>query len=107
MNGTPSLSIQDGWWTEGYGGANGWAFGGEDTGGDRFGSDADAVYRLLEGDIVPLYYERNDDGVPLGFVQVMKAAIKSVAPAFSARRMVREYVEKFYLQALAADRAAA
>ena len=64
------------------------------------------MYRLLEDEIIPLYYERSEDGVPQGFVKVMKAAIKSVAPAFSARRMVKEYVEKFYVQALAADRAA-
>jgi starch phosphorylase len=55
---------------------------------------------LLEEQVVPLYYERSDDGVPHGFVQVMKASIKSVAPAFGVRRMVREYVERFYVQAL-------
>jgi starch phosphorylase len=101
INGTPSLSILDGWWIEGYEGSNGWAFGGEAIEGDRTQADAEAVYRLLEEKIIPLYYERSDDGVPRGFVKVMKAAIKSVAPAFSARRMLKEYVEREYAEALA------
>ena len=99
VNGTPNFSIQDGWWIEGYNGANGWAFGREAIEGDRTQADAKAVYRLLEEEVIPLYYQRSDDGVPHGFVQVMKAAIKSVAPAFSSRRMVKEYVGRFYVQA--------
>ncbi len=101
INGTPSLSILDGWWIEGYDGSNGWAFGGEALEGDRTQADAEALYRLLEEKIIPLYYERSDDGVPRGFVKVMKAAVKSVAPAFSARRMLKEYVERAYAEALA------
>jgi starch phosphorylase len=100
VNGVPNLSILDGWWIEGYDEANGWAFGEETAEGDRTQADADALYRLLEEKVVPLYYERSDDGVPHGFVQVMKASIKSVAPAFSARRMVKEYAERFYARAL-------
>jgi starch phosphorylase len=101
INGTPSLSILDGWWIEGFDGSNGWAFGGEAIQGDRTQSDAEALYRLLEEKIIPVYYERSDDGVPRGFVKAMKAAIKSVAPAFSARRMLKEYVEQAYADALA------
>jgi starch phosphorylase len=100
VNGTPNLSILDGWWLEGYNGANGWAFGGEEVEGDRTRTDAEALYRLLEKKIIPLYYERTDDEVPHDFVRVMKAALKSVAPAFSARRMTTEYVNQFYRQAL-------
>jgi starch phosphorylase len=100
VNGTPNLSILDGWWIEGYDEANGWAFGGDPIEGDRTQPDAESLYRLLEEKIVPLYYERSDDGVPHGFVKVMKAAIESVAPAFSARRMVKEYVERAYAEAL-------
>ena len=55
---------------------------------------------MLEEEILPLYYQRSDDGVPHGFVQVMKAAIKSVAPRFSARRMAKEYASLFYSHAL-------
>ncbi|MFN2220569.1 MAG: alpha-glucan family phosphorylase, partial [Anaerolineae bacterium] len=99
VNGVPNLSILDGWWIEGYNGSNGWAFGGQ-VEGDRTQADAEALYRLLEQEIIPLFYQRSDDGVPHEFVHVMKAAIKSVSPQFSARRMAKEYVARFYAQAL-------
>lgn len=98
-NGVPHLSILDGWWPEGYTGDNGWAFGGEEHSGTRNAEEAEALYRLLEEKIIPLYYERGPDGVPHGFVRVMKAAIKTVAPRFCTRRMLREYLEKFYIPA--------
>jgi starch phosphorylase len=96
----PSLSILDGWWLEGYNGANGWAFGDNPVEGDRTAADADALYRLLEEKIIPMYYRRPDDEIPHEFVGVMKAAIKSVAPEFSAMRMAKEYVREFYVEAL-------
>lgn len=99
LNGVPVLSVLDGWWPEGHTGTNGWAFGGEEIHGDRTAADADALYRLLEQDVVPLYYDRGPDEIPRRFVQVMKQAIKTVAPRFSARRMIQEYVE-VYLPAL-------
>ena len=101
VNGAPNLSILDGWWIEGYNGENGWAFGGEDIQGDRTVVDANALYQLLEEKIIPIYYERSDDDVPHDFVKVMKRAIKSIAPTFSARRMVKEYTNRFYVSALA------
>lgn len=100
VNGTPNLSILDGWWIEGYNGENGWGFGGEDIAGDRSAADAAALYQLLEEKVIPLYYERSDDSVPHGFVKVMKASLKSIAPAFSTRRMVKEYVKWSYAPAL-------
>jgi glycogen phosphorylase len=99
-NGVPSLSVLDGWWLEGYNGKNGWAFGGDPVEGDRTNSDAEALYRVLEEKIIPLYYHRPDDEVAHDFVQVMKEAIKSVAPQFSSRRMLKEYVNQFYVEAL-------
>ena len=103
MNGVPNLAILDGWWIEGYREGNGWAFG--DEGGDegeqdRTGRDAEAIYQLLEEEIIPRYYERYDDGAPHRFVQVVKEAIKTVAPRFGTRRMVKEYVRLFYARAL-------
>lgn len=95
VNGVPVLSVLDGWWPEGYTGDNGWAFGGDDTAGDRTETDAEGLYRLLEDEIVPLYYNRGPDEIPHGFVRVMKQAIKTVAPRFSARRMMREYSEVY------------
>jgi starch phosphorylase len=100
INGVPNLSILDGWWIEGYNDANGWAFGRDEIEGDRTQADAEALYRLLEENVIPLYYQRSDDGVPHGFVRMMKAAIKSVAPTFSSRRMVKEYASRFYVPAL-------
>ena len=102
VNGVPNLSILDGWWIEGYSGENGWAFGGDDRDDqqDRDERDAQAIYRLLEEEIIPRYYERSDDGAPHRFVQVMKQAIKTVAPRFGTRRMVKDYVKLFYTRAL-------
>lgn len=99
-NGVPSVSVLDGWWLEGYNGRNGWAFGGEPIEGDRSNTDAEALYNLLEEKIIPLYYHRPDDEVAHDFVRVMKEAIKSVAPQFSSRRMLKEYVNQFYVEAL-------
>ncbi len=101
MNGVVNCSILDGWWLEGYNGRNGWAFGTDVPGGDRTGPDADAVYRLLEEVVAPLYYETGLDGVPGGWVRLMKESIRSCAPQFSARRMVKEYVDRYYPQLLA------
>ncbi|MBC8414043.1 alpha-glucan family phosphorylase [bacterium] len=98
LNGVPQLSILDGWWIEGHNGKNGWAF--EGTGSD--GKDAEAIYSLLEKKIIPLYYNQDEDGVPQEWVKVMKEAIKSIGAHFSARRMVKEYANKFYKHALKA-----
>jgi starch phosphorylase len=95
LNGVPQLSILDGWWIEGFNGKNGWAFAG---GGN--GKDAEAIYNLLETEIIPLYYKLDDNGTPHNWVKVMKEAIKSIGPLFSARRMVKEYARKFYKGAL-------
>ena len=64
-------------------------------------ADADAIYTLLEQEIVPSYYERDAAGVPRRWLAVVKESIRTVAPAFSARRMVKEYVERMYAPALA------
>jgi starch phosphorylase len=100
LNGVPNLSILDGWWLEGFSGDNGWAFGPECGEGDRSCADADAMYQLLEEKILPLYYQTSEEGIPLGWVKVMKSCIKQTGSRFSARRMVKEYVKKFYAKAL-------
>lgn len=96
LNGVPHLSILDGWWIEGFNNKNGWAFSGK--GNDE--EDVEAIYELLEKEIIPLFYKVDDDGIPNGWVKVMKEATKSTAPLFSSRRMVKEYVKKFYQRAL-------
>ncbi|UCH23315.1 MAG: alpha-glucan family phosphorylase [Deltaproteobacteria bacterium] len=100
LNGVPQLSIMDGWWMEGYNGKNGWALGHEEVGGNRDQHDAAEIYRLLEEEIIPLYYNVSEEGVPLGWVKVMKESIKSNAAKFSARRMVKEYIQKYYAMAV-------
>jgi len=99
LNGVPHLSIMDGWWMEGFNGKNGWTFGQDESGDNRGQADAEAIYRILEEDIIPLYYKVSDDGTPHDWVKVMKESIKSNGPRFSTRRMVKEYIEKFYTKA--------
>jgi len=100
LNGVPNLSILDGWWLEGFNGDNGWAFGGDPLEGDRTRPDAEAIYRIIEEEIIPLYYDTSDDGIPVGWVRVMKNAIQETGSHFSARRMVKEYAQKFYANSL-------
>jgi starch phosphorylase len=102
MNGVLNLSILDGWWPEGFDGNNGWAIGVEQTHDDPTTADmadADALYDLLEREVVPLYYERDDRGTPLKWLERSKDAIASVAPAFNAQRMVKDYVRNYYAPA--------
>lgn len=100
LNGVPQISIMDGWWMEGFSGKNGWSFGAESGEEDRDQRDADAIYRILEEEVIPRYYKLSENGVPHEWVRVMKDAVKTVGPAYSARRMMKEYVEKFYVKAL-------
>ncbi len=106
LNGVPNFSILDGWWYEGYHGTNGWVIGSdpllEMNEDERDAADSESLYTTLEKEVVSLYYDRDSDGVPRGWVQVMKEAIKQGAPAFSARRMVKEYTERLYLPAMKA-----
>lgn len=102
VNGVPNLSVPDGWWAEGYNGANGWSIdpGAQiDDSEAQDGADADALYRLLEEEVVPLFYRRDADDVPRGWVRVMKEAIRTAVPVFCTRRMVKEYTERFYVPA--------
>jgi starch phosphorylase len=98
LNGVPNISILDGWWLEGFNGQNGWAFGAD--GDDMDAKDAEALYTILEKEVVPLYYKVDEDGVPREWVKKMKNAIKSTAALFSARRMVKDYSVKCYHGAL-------
>jgi starch phosphorylase len=100
VNGVPQLSVMDGWWIEGYNGKNGWAIDHKEIDANRDQADAAEIYRILEEEIIPLYYKVTEEGVPNQWVRVMKEAIKGAAATFSARRMVKEYVAKFYATAL-------
>jgi len=100
INGVPNFSIMDGWWIEGFNENNGWAFGRDEVAGDRNKADAEAIYSILEQKIIPTYYSISDDGIPHDWVKMMKESIRSCAAMFSARRMVKEYIQKFYVKAL-------
>jgi starch phosphorylase len=96
INGALHLSVRDGWWDEGYNGANGWAIGPTvkpSAWEEEDKLDADAIYSILERDIVPLFYTRDEKGVPVRWMGMVKEAIRSVMPGFCAKRMIREYCE--------------
>ena len=101
LNGVPHLSIGDGWWAEGYTGDNGWLIDAGDAGDQDAQDTADAarIYDLLENEIVPSFYDR-DNGIPSRWLAFVRNAIVSVAPRFSARRMVKDYVEHMYSPAM-------
>ena len=101
-NGGLNLSILDGWWDEGYQPGVGWAIGGGEEISDleyQDRVDAQSLYSLLEQEVMPLFYDRGADGLPRGWLTMMKESIRRLAPAFSTIRMVREYTERFYLPA--------
>jgi starch phosphorylase len=99
INGVPNLSIMDGWWYEGYNGANGWSLRANDlsTSSEPDKADACELYTLLENTIIPLYYDRDRNGIPHPWLRVVKESIRSITPLFSARRMLKEYIEQMYL----------
>ena len=102
INGTPHLSIGDGWWAEGFTGENGWLIEGQaspDDQGAQDWADAQDLYGLLETDIVPRFYERDADGLPQSWLKVMRRAMASGLWRFSSTRMLREYTESLYLPA--------
>jgi len=100
LNGVPQLSFLDGWWEEGFDGSNGWAIAHEERDGDRDRFDAERLYDTIENEVVPRYYQVDGEGVPLQWVRTMKAAMHGAGARFSARRMVKEYAERFYALAL-------
>ena len=105
LNGVPHLSIGDGWWAEGYTGENGWLIEGRPASDDVDAvdaADAAALYDLLETQIVPSYYDRDANGIPRRWLTFVRQAIATVAPRFSARRMVKQYVDTLYAPALRA-----
>jgi starch phosphorylase len=102
LNGVVNVSVLDGWWDEGWTGDNGWAIGGRETNPDEGAQDwADAMdlYRLLETEIVPRYYERGRDGFPRAWVELMRRSIATTIWRFSTTRMLHEYSERLYLPA--------
>ncbi len=100
LNGVPHLSVLDGWWEEGFNGKNGWGIAHEETSDNLDDSDAQKIYHLLEEEIIPKYYSMSGNSIPHEWVKLMKESMKSNAAGFSARRMVKQYVEKFYYKSI-------
>jgi starch phosphorylase len=103
INGVLNFSVLDGWWREGYSGTNGWAIGEDKTYDDpqeQDRLDAENLYDVLEHQIIPLYHERSPENIPLEWLGWVRESIRTLAPAFSMRRMVKEYMDEMYLTAL-------
>jgi starch phosphorylase len=99
INGGLNLSILDGWWLEGYDGTNGFAVGSETNSVDVAtvdALDAESLYRTLEEEVVPLFYTRDDSGLPRQWIAMMKRAIQTLAPKYNSNRMVEDYVRRIY-----------
>lgn len=100
-NGVPNASILDGWWDEGYEGNNGWAIGDRDAVPDerhQDALDAEALYRTLEEQVVPLYYQRDQGGLPHKWIEIMRNAIATSLWRFSTTRMLEDYATRMYQQ---------
>ncbi|MEJ2685592.1 MAG: alpha-glucan family phosphorylase [Gammaproteobacteria bacterium] len=110
VNGGLNLSELDGWWAEAYGPELGWALGDRQRHGDDPAWDAEeagALYDLLEREVVPAFYARDEHGMPTEWVARMRESMARLTPLFSSNRMVREYTERYYLPGAAAYRSRA
>lgn len=107
VNGGINLSELDGWWAEAYTPEVGWALGdGKEHGDDPAwdAAEAETLYELLERDVIPEFYDRDDNGIPTAWVKRMRESMAQLTPRFSAARAVREYTEQHYLPAAVAYR---
>ena len=98
LNGLLNLSVLDGWWAEAYQPGLGWAIGGAESQDyvAQDASDAAALYDLVERQVLPLYLERDADGLPQRWLQMVRSALSELAPRFSASRMLEDYAERIY-----------
>jgi starch phosphorylase len=107
LNGSLNLSILDGWWDEYFDSENGWAIPSADSAGDsaeRDALEANAMYDLIEHRIAPRFYDRDDNGVPLSWVESIRHTLATMSPELNADRMVREYVQRLYVPAAAMEK---
>jgi len=103
INGGVNLSILDGWWIEGFNGQNGWAIGSEghyDEHDQQDAADSESLYNILEQELIPLYYDRDKDGIPRKWLEMVKHAFHSAITEFSAHRMVWNYLNQYYMPAM-------
>jgi len=100
LNAVPQLCTLDGWWAEGFEGENGWALPLAEPGEDEDADDLAALFELLEREVVPLYYDRDESGLPRGWIHKMKHALRVAGARFTTGRMVQQYVLDYYAPAL-------
>jgi starch phosphorylase len=101
LHGGLNLSIMDGWWCEAFNGTNGWSIGdGEESDNydEQYRLDANRLYEVLEHQIIPTYYERNENNIPVRWLKHVRNAIASIAPVYNTDRMVKEYTLRYYLK---------
>jgi starch phosphorylase len=104
INGAINCSVLDGWWPEAFDGTNGWAIGREEVLADvdqQDREDAYALYEVLTEEVIPTFFEHDDNGLPQRWLTMMQRSVATVAPLFSSDRMVRDYVTKAYLAGVA------
>jgi starch phosphorylase len=102
VGGGLNLSERDGWWAEAYKPGVGWAIGDaaeHDSDPNWDIQEANELYRILEDEVIPLFYHRDERGIPVGWVNVMRTSMAELTPRFSSNRMVREYVDRLYVKA--------
>ncbi len=105
LNGVPQLSTVDGWWEEGFNGHNGWAITAQAEGGtlDEDSAAADQLYELLETSVVPMFYNRDAQGLPQRWIRTMRHAMRAAGARFTSRRMLQEYVRDYYLPSIVGE----
>ncbi len=110
VHGGLNLSILDGWWPEGFDGTNGWSIGTDASSEYRDPKvqdpeDANLLYEALETQVIPSFYQRDEDNVPQAWVDLMRSAMKILPYQFSARRMIMDYIDQYYSQRIPARKA--
>jgi starch phosphorylase len=98
LNGAINLSVPDGWWEEAHDGSNGWIIVGDAWGNaeEQDANDARAFLDLLEREVVPLFHDRDESGVPRGWVRMAKASLRTAGARFGAGRMMDDYLQRYY-----------
>ena len=100
VHGGLNLSVLDGWWREGFDGTNGWPIGGDNSPEDpeaQDAADAESLYETLTQSVIPLFFDRNEQGIPRGWIEKIRRAMQTLIPQYNTDRMVAEYVTKYYL----------
>jgi len=100
INGVLNFSVLDGWWREGFNGKNGWTIGRDmeyTNPEEQDADDAQSLYDTLEKQIIPLYYERNEEKIPVEWLKLVREDLRTLVPQFSLRRMLKEYTTEYYM----------